>query len=332
MAGADVRVRATLRPMSGIQLRTATDGDAAAVAALIRRSTNAWYAARGLPEIFGGPEDATLVFWETYEALDPGCCIVACDASSGDVVGSCFYHPRPTHFSLGIMNVDPECFGRSIASLLLDRICALADEAELPLRLVSSALNLDSYSLYTRRAFVPRAIYQDMVLEDVDAAFARIAATPLREAIAAGIGRVREARADDIDAIVELGLEVEGLDRRVDFDHFVRNELGCWRCVVLEGEHGRLQGCLASIAHPGSTMLGPGFSLDEGGAAALILHELRARRGFTPVFLVPAHCESLVATMYSLGARNVELHVHQCRGAWISPNGVSLTSFLPESA
>ena len=40
----------------------------------------------------------------------------------------------------------------------------------------------------------------------------------------------------------------------------------------------------------------------------------------------------LVATLYGWGARNCELHVHQCRGAWKEPRGVSMPTFLPESA
>lgn len=308
--------------MNEISLRTMEQNDWPAVAALIHDSTNGWYEAHGHAPIFSGGPESTQVFCEVYETLDPGCCVLAEDENSGELLGSCFYRRRPSHVSLGIMNVDARHFGRSVASALLAFVCKVADEAELPLRLVSSAMNLDSYSLYTRVGFVPRVVYQDMVL-------------PLPEGdhgiVAPGRERVRSARAGDLQSIVALGEEVEKLNRERDFEYFL-SQPDIWHVSVIEEESGRLSGCLASIAHPGSTMLGPGFSRDEASAAALILAELEHRRGHTPVFVVPAHCEELVATLYGWGARNCELHVHQCRGRWDQPSGVSMPTFLPESA
>ena len=62
------------------------------------------------------------------------------------------------------MNVHPEHFGKGLARHLLERIVRLSDEENKPTRLVSSAMNLDSFSLYTRGGFVPRQIFQDMTL------------------------------------------------------------------------------------------------------------------------------------------------------------------------
>lgn len=308
--------------MSGIALRMMEQRDWSAVAALVHDSTNAWYAAHGQSPIFTGGPESTQVFCEVYEALDPGCCVLAVDEDSGELLGSCFYRRRPTHVSLGIMNVDARHFGRSVASALLTFVCEVADEASLPLRLVSSAMNLDSYSLYTRAGFVPRVVYQDMTLQ---------LPTGDQGIVAPGRERVRSARASDLESIVGLGMQVEMLNRERDFAYFLAHpEL--WHVSVIEDEEGGLAGCLASIAHPGSTMLGPGFSRDESSAAALILAELEHRRGHTPVFVVPAHCAQLVATLYEWGARNCELHLHQCRGRWSEPQGVSLPTFLPESA
>lgn len=305
-----------------IALRPMGRGDWAAVGELVHDSTNGWYEAHGHGPIFRGGSESTQIFCEVYEALDPGCCVLAEDAETGELLGSCFYRQRPTHVSLGIMNVDARHFGRSVASKLLAFVCEVADQAGLPLRLVSSAMNLDSYSLYTRVGFVPRVVYQDMVL-------------PLPEGapgiVAPGRERVREARAEDLAPIVALGNEVEKLDRERDFAYFLGHP-DLWHVSVIEDEAGQLTGCLASIAHPGSTMLGPGFSRDQADTAALILAELEHRRGHKPVFLVPAHCEELVATLYRWGARNCELHVHQCRGRWDEPAGVSMPTFLPESA
>ena len=304
---------------SDLLLRPATRDDWPVVAALIHDSTNAWYEAHGMRAVFPAGPASTLLFCEQYEALDPGGCLVAEDTASGAIVGSCFWRKRQTHASLGIMNVHPEAFGRSVARHLLDAICAMADEAGLPTRLVSSALNLDSYSLYTRAGFVPRTLYQDMVLPaDLSGVEAH--------------GRVRAATPEDLPRIVALARELEGLDRERDYGHFLLDGSDLWHVSVLEGAGGELDGALASIAHPASTMLGPGVARTDDAAAALILAELRHRAGQRPVVLVPAQRQGLVATLYSWGARNVELHVHQCRGAWTPPAGISFPTFMPESA
>ena len=82
------------------------------VASLIRESTNCWYEANGKAPIFTGDPNATMLFCDVYEALDPGCCLLAIGKETGQIAASCFYHPRSTHVSLGIMNVHPEHFGK----------------------------------------------------------------------------------------------------------------------------------------------------------------------------------------------------------------------------
>jgi GNAT superfamily N-acetyltransferase len=62
------------------------------------------------------------------------------------------------------MNAHPSYAGRSIARQLLGRIVDIARQQNKPVRLVSSAMNLDSFSLYNRAGFVPRQLYQDMML------------------------------------------------------------------------------------------------------------------------------------------------------------------------
>src|SRR4051812_40691421 len=91
-----------------------------AVAEVVHASTNAWYKANRGFEVFTAGVASCRLFPETYEALDPGCCVVAEDRDRpGRLMGSCFYHPRETHVSLGIMNVHPDYFGRGVASRLL---------------------------------------------------------------------------------------------------------------------------------------------------------------------------------------------------------------------
>ena len=50
-----------------------------------------------------------------------------------------------------------------------------------------------------------------------------------------------------------------------------------------------------------------------------------------PVFLVPVDAAGLVARAYAWGGRNVEMHVHQVRGACPPMHGVTLPTFMPET-
>ena len=118
------------------------------VAELIHESTNAWYVANGKKPIFNGPPSDAMLFCEVYEALDPGHCLVAESSSDHRIAASCFYHPRPTHLSLGIMNVHPDFFGQGLAGALLSRIIEFAKVRELPVRLVSSS-QTSTPSLFT---------------------------------------------------------------------------------------------------------------------------------------------------------------------------------------
>jgi hypothetical protein len=69
----------------------------------------------------------------------------------------------------------------------------------------------------------------------------------------------------------------------------------------------------------------------KGGAAALLLAELGAHRGRSPVFLVPMECSELARQVYDWGGRNVEARLHQVRGAFQPFRGVNLPTFMPET-
>jgi GNAT superfamily N-acetyltransferase len=296
--------------------------DRASVAHLIYASTNAWYQKNRNMPIFTGPPSDCEIFCRVYEDLDPGRCLLAVDVSTQTIVGSCFVHPRPTHVSVGIVNTHPDYFGSGIARRLLDRVIAEAEAINLPVRLVSSAMNLDSFSLYTRLGFVPRMAFQDMFLPAEKAS--EIPALPESE-------RVRPATPNDAPAMASLERELVGIQRQKDYEYFLRNRDGIWSVSVLESERGDIEGFLISIAHPASTMLGPGVTRTDDGAAALIRAELLNRPGLSPVFLVPAERESLVRRLYSWGARNCEIHFSQIRGAWQQPTGVVMPTFMPET-
>ena len=308
--------------MSEFTIRSMRPDEWDEVSELVRISTNHWYETHGREAIFTGEPDATRLFCEVYEALDPGCCIVAEDGETGRLAGSCFYRRRETHVSLGIMNVHPYFLARGAASQLLAFITNYADQRNLPIRLVSSAINLDSFSLYNRAGFVVRMAFQDMLIESP---------AENRAAGAAGADRVRQATADDIPAMVALEDELVGIRREKDYRFFIENTMGIWHTLVLEGESGRLDGFLGSVAHPGSHMLGPGVMRDESTAAALIAAQLDHHKERTPVFLVPVQAAELVQTLYGWGARNCELHFAQIRGAFHAPTGIIMPTFMPET-
>lgn len=305
-----------------ITIRTLQKDEWSAVAELIRISTNHWYMTKHNLEIFVGPDDATILFPQVYEALDPGCCLVAVD-HTGRLLGSCFYHPRLTHVSLGIMNVHPEAFGRRIASRLLTQVIEFADSRQLPIRLVSSAGNLDSYSLYTRQGFTPRAIYQDMILPGEPAS--------LPEVVLNAPHTFRSATHADLAAIAALEQQVSGIERTRDYQHFLAHPEQGWQLSVAQDDKQNIVGFLASIANPGSNMLGPGVMLTEDVAAALIRFALQRRPAWTPVMLVPAQAAQLVKTLYAWGAKNLELHLLQVRGECPSIRGIVMPTFMPET-
>ncbi len=299
--------------------------DEKTVASLLHRSLVHWYESRlRQGSRFGDSDEPFRLFPQVYEALDPGEAVTARDAGAGTIVGVCFSHERETHVSVGIVATAPEAAGSGIARRMLEAVLAKARSLGKPARLVSSLLNLDSFSLYTRLGFVPGAIFQDMVLS--------VPGSGMTAPAPPGVGRVRAARADDVTRIADFEHSLHGIRREKDYAFFLRNEVGAWRVFVSERGGGELSGVLAMSTHPSLAMIGPGISSDEESATALLWTALDAFRGCTPVFLVPCAATSTVRTAYSWGARNVELHVAQSTAPGSSSRGIVFPTFLPESA
>lgn len=313
-------------------LRTAVSADADRLAELIHGSTNAWYRDKLGHEVFAcSPADVRL-FVDTYEALDPGRCLVVEDTGSGRLAGSCFVHPRSTHVSLGILNVDSHYFGKGVARRLVRAVTDRADALGLPTRLVSSAMNLDSYSLYSRAGFVPYAFFQDMLIDvpvaepEIDDAEARA----MRQ-------RVRPAVQDDVPALVKLELNQLGIARPEDLSYLIANSERDWRVFVVEDQAGSPSGYLAAIDHPASRIIGPGLAGDASGMVALLAAQLGQHAGRTMLVVTPADCPGVVRQLYRWGGRNCETHVAQYRPAVGSSEkpgvaGVFVPTFLPETA
>lgn len=303
-------------------LRTIRDDDRAEIAELIYASINTWYRQHGMPPIFVGGPHMTEVFCDVYNALDPDANVVAINPRTGRMMGSCFFHPRPKHVSLGIMTVHPNYWGSGLGSLLLKHITDFADRAGLPVRLTQSALNLDSFSLYNKAGFVPRHAFQDMLLH--------VPETGMPGA-PAGIDRVRPATPADVPAMAALEEEVSGITREHDYRYCLANALGIWSVLVHENPRGDLDGFMISCGHACTNMLGPCVARGDEPAAALIHRALDLYRGRMPVFLIPMERDRLVRTMYEWGARNCEMHFCQVRGEFQPFRGISMPSFMPET-
>lgn len=295
------------------------------VAQLIHDSTNAWYQSHGFPQIFPHGPDSVQLFCEVYESLDPGCCLIVADQASGTLAGSCFYHPRSTHYALGIMNVAPAFFGKGVGSQLLRQIVNLADHHGLPIRLVSSAMNLDSFSLYNRAGFVPRAVYQDMLVRVPVEGMVALAAPP------ALTKKVRSAQISDVPAMSQLELDGVGIERAKDFRFFIENSQGIWRTLVIENDQNEITGFISAVRHPASNMVGPGYARSEQEATALIYEALEHHKGNQVLVLVPSLADAVIAAMYTWHARNCELHLSQVRGEWRMPTGIVIPTFMPET-
>lgn len=301
-----------------------TAADHEPIARLLHRALVHWYESRlGQGSRFGDRHEPFTLFAEVYEALDPGECVTA-RTDSGEIVGVCFSHERETHVSVGIVATSPDAVGRGIAKKMMSLVLEKAKRVGKPARLVSSLLNLDSFSLYTRLGFVPGAIFQDLLIAVPDAGLA--AAGP------AGTQSVREAVLADAPRIADFEHSQQGIRREKDFAFFLRNEVGAWRLLVAEAADGSVNGFLGMSTHPSCTMIGPGVAADEETAIALLWKALDGLRGKTLVFLAPCAASTLVRTAYSWGARNVELHVAQSTAPVAGTKGIVFPTFMPETA
>jgi len=313
--------------MSDLIIRVMEHDDWKQVARLIYASTNGWYQDHQNSKIFSCSDDDMQLFCQVYEALDPRCCLIAQNPETKQILGNCFYHPRASHVSLGILNVHPQAFGQGIAGQLLHRVIAVARSRGLPLRLISSAMNLNSYSLYTKAGFVPRAAYQDMTLDVPTDGMRKI--IPVFSAKTSGT--IRAASLADVPQIVALEKKLNHIERGQDYRYFIQNKLSIWKVSILENAEKQILGFIVSVNHPASTLVGPALAYEPQQIAKLLYHQLNEMPGASPVFLIPVEQSQLVAELYGWGAKNCEIHFHQILGHYSKPLGVSLPTFMPET-
>ncbi|MGI5923396.1 MAG: GNAT family N-acetyltransferase [Lentisphaeria bacterium] len=308
--------------MSTFTIRHMRERDKWAVAKVICLSTSTWYQAHNMgPRFLGGPK-TTEFYYDIYHTLPGSYGLVADDDVSHNILGSCFVHERPTHMSLGIMNVHPSYANRGIGSALLRTIVAQAKKIDKPLRLVSSALNLSSFSLYNKQGFVPYCVYQDMEFTVPPDGY---------EVTLPATLRTREGTLADLDEIVALEREVSGIERPGDYEHFLTNPDGYWHVSVCDSMDGGIDAVMVSVNSPPTTMIGPGCARDAETGSAVLLAELNRFRNRSIVALIPCACRKMVDLGYQLGAKNKELHFTQIIGEIPKINGWAFPTFMPET-
>ncbi|OGP15693.1 MAG: hypothetical protein A2052_07460 [Deltaproteobacteria bacterium GWA2_54_12] len=310
--------------MSYFELRPLNDSDRSEYADLVHSSFNAWYWKKGWgADYFRCQPGDAAVFYDIYNDLTPACSVAAINKKTGRLMGACFYHPREHHVSLGIMSVHPSYCGKGVGKALVNHIVDFTEsKGYKSLRLVGSAINMDSFSLYNKAGFAPVKAYHDMVVQVPGNGI---------DGNAAGRERVRDARVEDARSMGELEFEISGIKRLQDYLFAIENRRGLFQAKVIENEQGGLDGFMLSIKHPALNMIGPGVARTEEDAAALICASLKKYKGEAVLSVIPMDCCRLVRQMYDWKARNVETHLFQVRGEFKPFNGVSIPSFLPET-
>jgi len=143
---------------------------------------------------------------------------------------------------------------------------------------------------------------------------------------------VRPATLDDVPAITELEVRLNGIRKDKDYRFFVENNWGHWRLLVLEKADGSLAGFLGANANPADRILGPGVAEDEATMQALVHAMLDGHyRGTDIVWMVPVGCTGLVRQGYAWGAKNRETHLISVLGNAPPMHGITIPTFMPES-
>jgi predicted N-acetyltransferase YhbS len=305
-------------------LRPLGKADVPEYSEMLYNSFNNWYWKHGWgKDYFGCKPRETSIFYDIYNDLTPGRSIAAFDNNTGRLIGACFYHPREYHVSLGIMSVHTDYCGKGVGRSLVDYILRFTRENNYKAcRLVGSAINMSSFSLYNRSGFVPRVTYHDRVINVSD--------HHLHEH-AQGEDQVRDAIVTDVAGMGSLEMEVSGIKREIDYRYAIENPRNVLHASVYENDQRGIDGFMISVKHPALNMLGPCIARSEETAIALIRKELERFGGTWVLLVVPMEKRKMVEQLYKWDAVNVETHLKQVWGEFQCFNGVNMPSFLPET-
>lgn len=313
-----------MKSQSSFTLRPLNDDNRAEYADLLFSAFNAWYWKHGLGMDFYQCEPIEVsIFYDIYSDISPGCSVAAFHKTTNRMMGACFYHPREYHVSLGIMSVHPNYGSQGVGRAMVDHILDFTRQnGYKACRLVSSALNLDSFSLYNRSGFVPRDMYQDMVINVPHEGLA--VSVP-------GEDKVRIATFEDVSKMSDLEMEISGIKRENDYRYAIENPRGVMQTTVYENDQHGIDGFMIATKHCAINILGPCVARTEEIAITLIRRELERFRGVTALFVIPMRKRKMVEQLYEWDAINVETHLKEVWGEFQEYRGVSMPSYLPET-
>ncbi|MCF6158821.1 MAG: GNAT family N-acetyltransferase [wastewater metagenome] len=307
-----------------ILLRPLNNNDIPEYSDMLYSSFNTWYRGHGWRKnYFGCKPQETRIFYDIYNDLTPDCSVAAFSMTTGRMMGVCFYHPREYHVSLGIMSVHPAYWKQGVGRALVNHILKFVQDNDYKsCHIVSSAFNMDSFSLYNRPKFVPRAIYQSMVIAVPEVGINKNVLDD---------DRVRDANPGDVIKMGDLEMEISGIKREIDYRYAIENPRKVLHELVYENSQDGIDGFMISVKHPALNMLGPCVARTEDIAITLIGKVLNRFRGNSALFLVPMQMRRIVEKMYDWGAINVETYLMQVWGEFQDFKGVNMPSFLPET-
>lgn len=277
-------------------LRPLCDSDVPEYSEMLYTSFNAWYWKHGWgKDYFGCKPQETAIFYDIYNDLTPGHSIAAFDNATGRLMGACFFHPREYHVSLGIMSVHPDYWRCGIGKAMVDHILRFTQENNYKsCRLVGSAINMNSFSLYNRSGFVPRVVHNDMVINvSDDKTYSHVQ----------GEDSVRDAVIGDAAGMGDLEMEVSGIIRNKDYCYAIENPRKILHASVHENDQQGIDGFMVSVRHPALNMLGPCVARSEETALALIRKELERFRGTWVLLVVPMDKRKIIEQLYVWGGR-----------------------------
>lgn len=287
-----------------LMVRAVTAEDVEAVGALVYESFYDVATKHGHEPGYESVEFATLVV-NILSQAEGFASFLACEG--GEPVAVNFLDERNEIAGVGPVAVSVRHQGRGLGRLVME---ALLERTEATgyqsVRLLQSAYNCVSFSLYTRLGF------------DVKDGIATLRGRPAEGERPSG--EVRDGTPADLDALDELSLEVVGFRRRGDIE--ISRSLA--PPLVVERQ-GRIAGFTCWFPTPGGTLLAPAVARDEQALRDLILG---AARSTTVGLIVPLPLSYASVLRWALdgGFTVSELSTLMVRGSYERPAGAYLPS------